>query len=594
MNKYHKRYKSLAKWALVFSIALAIIYTCICTMNTKTANQLIAKTTETLIKLFDAKVAPTSIVFDWGKSGRATFYSDENYRFYIKTYPTYADNTVTYTTDNENVTIAPDGTVTCHSTTPIKVTVTATSVHNEKVFVKYRLWCRGLSPTDPRIDHLEMRFSKSNYGTAVPMDQLEVGYPYHVNVWGIVADQYLDELNLTPENNEVHLDPEINFWADDQQDETLFHRNRFTVTFLKPFNGTVETRLYDTTMQYFDVPELKEFVKVETNPTKNYIPQDYLVPYVIHDKGNEYSTKVSDGVYICDVPADYTGLAISALAKSGINNACTVSIKEEDYGKVTPNGKYAVYRHINRGQATVYVKSILNPHLVTTFILNFVPNVPQKLTVVCPNTDKYATKLTFTSKFDNNPLDENKVAVKVLEGADVLTILSDDGKNIEIHKTGTVVLRFYSVSFPEIYDDVTVEIKNFAGTNIVGKIFGHIAIFCLLGFGLAGAFYLTGKSKLKAFLLMFVILFVFAGFSETVQSPLFNNNRGASFSDVILNTNAGLLGVAIFVGLHTLRLYLMKKFKPVKYAKIKEALDSYTWRDLLPQKRQKKNQPNQE
>ena len=178
-----------------------------------------------------------------------------------------------------------------------------------------------------------------------------------------------------------------------------------------------------------------------------------------------------------------------------------------------------------------------------------------------------------------------KINVSVISGNDIIEVQRSNGRlksrPIEIKKLGKVTLRFELDEDPEIFVDKTIEIVFIDSLRIfVIKILGHLVSFFLIGIGLTFTMFLLFRPRKLAFIYVPVTLFLYSGLTELFQSPLFNNNRGSSLIDVLLNLSYGLAGMLVAFAIIFTYLGILKKRKPEKYIVLKERSKKLTIKSI--------------
>lgn len=192
------------------------------------------------------------------------------------------------------------------------------------------------------------------------------------------------------------------------------------------------------------------------------------------------------------------------------------------------------------GTATLTFRSIYNPQLVVEKIVTVNYVQPERLTITGPDAiEPHKGMLYSASHYPTRY--GNDVVWSVVSGKGHF----DDANRLFIDGFSDVTIRCQSTIDESLYVEKTVKSSLFTSAYyLVRKLFGHVGLHALLGFGVTmSLLLLTRKKRFTA--LSPIICFAMSAFTEFIQ--LFAPGRGAYWTDIVIDTIGGFIGIAVSV-----------------------------------------------
>ncbi len=480
MKNYYNRARKLALVAFVLTLILSVIYSVLSLMNTTTANgyvEAIKQTLQTIIK--EPSVAPQRISVSTDK-GSSHIYNGEEVRFLTWSVPSQADKSVTYETDNPNCTITEEGEIVYTGTEYEEINVKVTSKLNPNVFQETKLYGFGLSPDDPRIERIEFRLCDNYHGSIdSDLDNLYTTKPYYLYPYAVIKEEYLSDFHLSSAEEQIRIYAYIDVIS--QDGNVINQRGGFAITFLKEGTSEFEVGFYNSVTGNFQRTPAKMSFSARFDEKYDYTPTKPLIPQITLGEDLPMIEE-GEGVYRCVIPEDKRGFSVNVKWNGG-NTLSTVEM-DKDYAEVLEQTGRYFSKLVNRGEAVIYLKSLVNADMVTTLHVEFAAMQPTQL-IVSPSTKNlsiFDENINYQFIFDKKVAFNGKLKAEVIEGNDIIEI-SEDGKNMKVkdYSGGKVVIRYTSTEFPELSTEVEYQVS-LLGTlnNFISKIMGHFVVFSCL------------------------------------------------------------------------------------------------------------------
>ncbi len=308
-------------------------------------------------------------------------------------------------------------------------------------------------------------------------------------------------------------------------------------------------------------------------------------------------TTVKNGTQTREIvtPISVTGGTIEDITKIVFKNANDIKIEHEDVVNiydlldgVDRNNKW------NRFKVTSSDDSILNPTSDT--MVKALGFGKVKLTY----TSVYASEITASIdiEVDSKPIDYIKIVGpdslmpsmsaqytaesypinyndyfewSVIKGNATIT---QDGQ-LKVDSFGKIVIRCQSTLDPNAYVDHTVQVKLYTSAYyFVRKFMGHMGLSAVFGFGLFFTAIMLCSKKWQAVFII-PISFGYAGISELLQK--ITPGRACLFSDVIINFEGALIGIAVGLAIYILILLIWRLVNKESFNKLKVAMNVITF-----------------
>ncbi len=566
-RSYYNLIRRLAVFAFVFTLLLGILYAVFSLQNTATMKAGVEWVKEVIRPIFsEEKALPKSFSgINTAKNGSMLYCGEDSYmQSYL--FPSNADQTVTYTTDNPYCTIADDGKITWNRLDRTQITVTATSKSNPALSTTMILYASGINPDDERIEYIETRLYDSEYGsTQSDVAALYTTQLYYLRPFAKIKAEHLEELGLSADNPYTEVCSLSNVTS--SAGEIRFQQERRKFTFINEGETALGVSFCDGNFQPFTRQAEPRTFRVNADPAHNYTPTN---PLTFTANGEVECSKEGDGVYRVTAKADCTFFNLYCDDVAGVNTISKLVVDEQYNDLVYHSGNY-FYRYKNSGNMVVKLVSLLDESIETVIYVDFVKPSPEKLSVYPQKgISIFDDKMAYGFEFDRAVREKGNLTAEVIEGKDVLTV-SKDGKEIKVRKTGTVTVRYTSTEFPTLYTDVSLRVSFLGGdlSNFIAKIIGHFLTFFLLGMGISVCYFLLTKPKKLTPLYAISTTFLYSALTELFQSPLFHNDRGAKWIDVFFNTASGIMGMAVAFAIIGVCVAIVKR-KKEKYDRLLE------------------------
>ena len=575
-KKKRNRLRILALLSLFFTIAMFIGYGATSLLRSETISKGYGVVKNVFKNIFNIEEpAPTLISMSYKK---AYIFAGQKEKLTASADPFESDQRITFETSSDNCTVDDKGNIHYTGTSYEVISVYGTSVANPNIKNKCFIYGMGISPDDERIENLEIKlYTDSTFTTPADTNNIALNKRYFIGTHATIKDEYLEELKLTKETNRVRLRVYYKNLSDNPN--IVFQSQTSNISFKEVGNYNFKLGLFASEEIVFDAQS--DQISLTVKDLGNFLPSAIKPRFNIQYKS---LTKISDTEYSVVFPAERTEFRITE-DTNNYNPMFRTELVKINNGDVT---KYTngFARRTNKCEFDVKIISLLDDTISTLLHVSFVEEELKGFDV------KTLNKISFFSEsiFYDYTLDvkqdiSRKINVSVISGNDIIEVQRSNGRlksrPIEIKKLGKVTLRFELDEDPEIFVDKTIEVVFIDSLRIfVIKILGHLLSFFLIGLGLTFVTFLLFRPRKLSPLYTFVTVFLFSGLTELFQSPLFNNNRGSSLIDVLLNLSYGLTGMLVAFAIIFTYLGILKKKKPEKYKGLKERSKKLTIKSI--------------
>lgn len=152
--------------------------------------------------------------------------------------------------------------------------------------------------------------------------------------------------------------------------------------------------------------------------------------------------------------------------------------------------------------------------------------------------------------------------------------ITQDGQ-LKVDSFGKIIIRCQSTLDPNVYVDHTIQVKLYTSAYyFVRKFMGHMGLSALFGFGLFfTAIFLCSKKWQTVFIIP--VSFGYAGISELLQKLA--PGRYCLFSDVLVDFEGALIGMAVGLALYLLILLIWRLVNKESFNKLKIAMNAITF-----------------
>lgn len=575
-KKKRNRLRILALLSLFFTIAMLIVYGATSLMRSETINRGYGVVKNVLKNIFSIEEpAPTLISMSYKK---AYIFTGQKEKLTASAAPFESDQRITFATSSDDCTIDDKGNIHYTGTSYEVISVYGTSVANPNIKNKCIIYGMGISPDDERIENLEIKlYTDSSFTIPADTNNIALNKRYFIGTHATIKDEYLEELKLTKETNKVRLHVYYKNLSDNPN--IVFQSQTSNISFKEVGNYNFKLGLFASEEIVFDAQS--DQISLTVKDLGNFLPSAIKPRFNI-----QYTslTKISDTEYSVVFPAERTEFRITEDTHN-YNPMFRTELLKINNGDVT---KYdnGFARRTNKCEFDVKIISLLDDNISTTLHVSFVEEDLKGFDVKTLNKISFfAESMSYDYTLDVKQDIGRKINVSVISGNDIIEVQRSNGRlksiPIEIKKLGKVTLRFELDENPEIFVDKTIEIVFIDSLRIfVIKILGHLLSFFLIGLGLTFVTFLLFRPRKLSFLYTFVTVFLFSGLTELFQSPLFNNNRGSSLIDVLLNLSYGLAGMLVAFAIIFTYLGILKKKNPEKYIGLKERSKKLTIKSI--------------
>ena len=236
-------------------------------------------------------------------------------------------------------------------------------------------------------------------------------------------------------------------------------------------------------------------------------------------------------------------------------NKSLFEIAGETYTAVTVGEAYFEFSAYASGRTSRYRVVVVEP-------------LPEQLTIM--GRDRIICDKEYQYTVFDGERDCEKITWSIVKGSGAT--ITEEGKLIAT-KLGDIVIRATSTQDEKIFVEFKVRVSPYENFHTyVRKLIGHFTAFAILGVGFAVTYFLLfGRARKISPIVALISSAVVAGITEILQMPIFTENRGPSFKDVVLDTEGsawGVLGTVLLIFLFFLivRLISKRKYEQVKLA----------------------------
>ncbi len=212
------------------------------------------------------------------------------------------------------------------------------------------------------------------------------------------------------------------------------------------------------------------------------------------------------------------------------------------------------------GTAQVELTSRYNSKCKKTITVNVIEEIPTTLEIVGNKQMVIDSSAKLRAYGQTDYIDN--VEWKIVSGR---ASISEDGVLTANH-LGTVRVQAVSTVNSDVAAEFEIRVSLYETFQLfVRKIIGHFLLFTVLGFGLAGCYFLLLKRKWLFPLYGAVSSFIIAVISEVLQLPIFTEGRVATWTDVVVDTVGAVLGIIIAAAVIGLYLLITRAVSRDKY-----------------------------
>ena len=236
-------------------------------------------------------------------------------------------------------------------------------------------------------------------------------------------------------------------------------------------------------------------------------------------------------------------------------NKSLFEIAGETYTAVTVGEAYFEFSAYASGRTSRYRVVVVEP-------------LPEQLTIM--GRDRIICDKEYQYTVFDGERDCEKITWSIVKGSGAT--ITEEGKLIAT-KLGDIVIRATSTQDEKIFVEFKVRVSPYENFHTyVRKLIGHFTAFAILGVGFAVTYFLLfGRARKISPIVALISSAVVAAITEILQMPIFTQNRGPSFKDVVLDTEGaawGVLGTVLLIFLFFLivRLISKRKYEQVKLA----------------------------
>ena len=236
-------------------------------------------------------------------------------------------------------------------------------------------------------------------------------------------------------------------------------------------------------------------------------------------------------------------------------NKSLFEIAGETYTAVTVGEAYFEFSAYASGRTSRYRVVVVEP-------------LPEQLTIM--GRDRIICDKEYQYTVFDGERDCEKITWSIVKGSGAT--ITEEGKLIAT-ELGDIVIRATSTQDEKIFVEFRVRVSPYENFHtFVRKLIGHFTAFAILGVGFAVTYFLLfGRARKISPIVALISSAVVAGVTEILQMPIFTQNRGPSFKDVVLDTEGaawGVLGTVVLIFLFFLivRLISKRKYEQVKLA----------------------------
>ncbi len=591
-TKYFNQFRALVITALVCSVIL----TTFILIESGTDNAITGAVTSAItsgikdtfnISEIDQNLAPTAFS---AKIDTSYVYHNTPTKISVSAMPTNANPNVKikqvldfHGNDfTKDVTLDENNCLTYHSLITRDGRVILQSTLDENVQFEMLVYFYGLNPEDERIESITPIISDGwQKYVQTTHSPLRVNKIYHIYFSATIKEAYLENFGLEGDNKQLPIVARYKLLVDGQTPNSdKIYTNR-RLCFFENFQGNLQIRLLDgkgnfisekTNDSHFD---FNLNLNAQFDEGNTYIPTS-ITPYTTVDTGDIFLEKI-DGVYTLTLGGARESASLSA-STHGNNEFVHFEYADEHGEKLVNLTNQTIVRKANKGECDVYMVSTIQPEVKVKIHIVLNGNTPSKLDVTSKGPMMIANGNKLTASFDNglNLFDESDVVWSVVDGdADIL-----NGNVLYPNSLDKVTLRVQSVSYPELFDEVTFEVKLYSSFYFfVRKILGHVCMFALLGMGFGVCYFFFFKQRWLTFALTPLTLFGLGGFSEFLQS--LTPDRSPRWLDVWIDFFGGMIGFAIAMAILALIFAIWKKAKQSSYPLFKQGVSQLNLKTLF-------------
>ncbi len=425
-----------------------------------------------------------------------------------------------------------------------------TSKLDEKITYTAGIDQETIDPFDSRIEKIEPIWSEQWMGTTDTLDEyIKVGKPYYLYFQATIKDAYLEEFGRTFENNKVvfgvygrklKINGENVNLSTGYLSENFFFGN--SVCFYKEHSFVLSGSLASSTNERYNFEFTVEGI---IDPDFQYIPSELVL------NTNSYqdaSLTYENGEYVLTFNKQSSSFNVGAINQSDPYRNTQTTIKPfDDHAKncVRISGT-KVYRKVNRGECYLLVVSDVAPedeNLQIKVRCVFNGDAPEKIAISTKDSISINSDVELTCAINNgaNLFGEEGVKWSIVKGHGKAEFTSPT--TIHTKHVGKITLRVESVVNPEVYDEVTFDIKIYDDLySFVRKILGHALLYACLGLGYGTLYFFLIKHRWVTAVATPVTVFALGGFGELLQS--LNPGRYPSWIDVATDFVGGIIGFA--------------------------------------------------
>ncbi len=580
-RRFFKSLKRFARFVLLASILLTgfLFYQSVLGASASAAFSNAVK--EVVKELFDVNdvIAPNSVGVTQLNVDKKYYYAYERIKLPISTIPRNASKEFSYEFDCEGCSVDEEGYFTYTGVNDRTVYITVTSVHNPEAKARFYLHMRGIAPTSESVEGVRMDFYNVQGTKRYESDELLVGKQYLMRTVLTVKDEYLEEYGLTQkEILAMRLPYRLALSGDITENDYQFDSTECYLTFYKPYSGDLTFRFRKEEAVFFeDISDSAHAtvtmqLNAREDPSFDYKPKKPLVPNVgKYDAANDE--------YVVTVAAGREAIAVYGSGVGGNTNPmCYLSYRDEESKKVARvNGRYTLYRNVNKGVCNLEMVSVFDEALRTKVKVIFEGYTPKRLTVYGEREITPGSKVQYYGEYEKRLFDEGKIVWSIVEGNDLVTL---EGTTLTTYRLGKVVLRAQSAAYPELYTDTVIEIKLWTDFSMfVRKIVGHFTLFAFLGMGYLVCCFFFLKRRSAAFVVAPLGVFSIAALTELLQFHI--PGRYGMLYDVLINFCGGLAGMLAFIGVALVCMLVMRLCFREKFGYLKTALPKMSFEETF-------------
>ena len=565
-KKKRNRLRILAFLSFFCTLTLILFYSATSLMNSKTISNGATFVKNILKNVLNIEEpAPTVISFSYKKR---FIYANQKAKLTGSAQPWTSDQTILYETDSENCTIDSEGNIYYSGTSYEVIEIYGKSAVNPNVNRTHNIYGMGISPDDERIEKLEINiYEDKAFTNPIDINEIAVNKRYYIGTYATIKDEYLEELKLTNETKKVRL--HVYYKTLDSNPNIVFQSQTNCISFKEVGNYNFKLGLYVSDDIVFN--KQSDQISLTVKDLGNFIPTNIKPRF---NKTYESLEKISNTEYSVVFPAETSefniiedGYTYNTMFKTEL-----VKIEQGDVSQY--NNGFA--RLTNKCKFDIKITSLLDENISTTLHVSFVEDDLKNFDIkTADKLSLFSESISYGYTLDTKQDFTRNINIEILSGDDIIEIKPENKGikyvGIKVKKLGEVTLRFSLEENPEIFVDKTIEIVFVDSLRIfIIKILGHLLSFFLIGFGLTFVTFLLFRPRKLSPLYTFVTVFLFSGLTELFQSPLFNNDRGSSIIDVLLNVTYGTAGMLVAFAIIFTYLGILKKKKPGKYKGLKE------------------------